>query len=62
MYFCFIGSGPNADTVSDFIQMVWDQRPPVLVMLTRLMEKGKVKTHLSATHPRPYAVAENFNN
>ena len=30
--------------------MVWDQRPPVLVMLTRLMEKGKVKIHFSSIH------------
>ena len=40
--FCLNCSGPNALTVSDFIQMVWDQRSPVLVMLTRLVEKGKV--------------------
>ena len=36
------GLGPNPVTISDFIQMVWDQRPPVLVMLTHLVEKGKV--------------------
>ena len=40
--FCLNVSGPNALTVSDFIQMVWDQRSSVLVMLTRLVEKGKV--------------------
>ena len=34
--------GPNPETISDFIQMIWDQKPPVVVMLTRLFEKGKV--------------------
>ena len=40
--FCCNGSGPNALTLPDFIQMIWDQKPPVVVMLTRLFEKGKV--------------------
>ena len=40
--FCCNGLGPNALTLSDFIQMIWDQKPPVVVMLTRLFEKGKV--------------------
>ena len=40
--FCCNGVGPNALTISDFIQMIWDQKPPVVVMLTRLFEKGKV--------------------
>ena len=34
--------GPNALTISDFIQMIWDQKAPVVVMLTHLFEKGKV--------------------
>ena len=38
----YSGVGPNALTISDFIQMIWDQKPPVVVMLTRLFEKGKV--------------------
>ena len=38
------GLGLNPVTISDFIQMVWDQRPPVIVMLTHLVEKGKVKS------------------
>ena len=36
------GIGPNALTLSDFIQMISDQKPPVVAMLTRLFEKGKV--------------------
>ena len=39
---CCNGLGPNALTLSDFIQMIWDQKSPVVVMLTRLFEKGKV--------------------
>ena len=41
------GSGPNPETISDFIQMIWDQKPPVVVMLTRLFEKGKVNTQIT---------------
>ena len=40
--FCCNGVGPNALTLSDFIQMIWDQKPPVVIMLTHLFEKGKV--------------------
>ena len=49
--FCCNGVGPNALTLSDFIQMIWDLKPPVVVMLTRLFEKGKVAkyTILSGT-------------
>ena len=47
--FCCNGSGPNALTISDFIQMIWDQKPPVVVMLTRLFEKGKVSIQFSLT-------------
>ena len=51
------GLGPNPVTISDFIQMIWDQRPPVLVMLTHLVEKGKVKATTYVTHVWMYAVA-----
>ena len=40
--FCCNVLGPNALTISDFIQIIWDQKPPAVVMLTRLFEKGKV--------------------
>ena len=43
------GLGPNPETISDFIQMIWDQKPPVVVMLTRLFEKGKVSTQITIT-------------
>ena len=55
MYCCLNGLGPNAVSVSDFVQMIWDQRPPVMVMLTRLVEKGKVNYHHTPCFP---AVAE----
>ena len=45
IFFHSNGLGPNPVTISDFIQMVWDQRPLVIVMLTHLVEKGKVKSH-----------------
>ena len=65
MLYVLIGLGPNAKTVSDFIQMIWDQRPPVLVMLTRLVEKGKVHIQFCFFwHPCSYHLqnfVEKFN-
>ena len=34
--------GPLPDTIADFWEMVWEQRSPVIVMLTKLEERGKV--------------------
>ena len=34
--------GPTRTTKADFIQMIWDHKSPVIVMLTRLTENGKV--------------------
>jgi protein tyrosine phosphatase len=35
--------GPLANTIIDFYRMVWQERVPVIVMITRLFEKNKVK-------------------
>ncbi|XP_065904304.1 receptor-type tyrosine-protein phosphatase delta-like isoform X2 [Dysidea avara] len=35
--------GPMPDTVKDFWQMVWEQKTPTIVMLTRTMEGNKPK-------------------
>ena len=37
---CF--PGPTDTTVSDFWQMIWDQKCPVIVMLTNIEENGRV--------------------
>ena len=37
-----LSEGPTPKLVSDFWQMIWDHRPPVIVMLTQPEEKGKV--------------------
>ena len=36
--------GPIVETISDFWEMVWEQKSPVIVMLTKVEEKGKVST------------------
>ena len=35
--------GPMAHTIVDFWQMVWHQRCPIIVMITKLKEKSKVQ-------------------
>ena len=34
--------GPTNTTVSDFWQMIWDQKCPIIVMLTNIEENGRV--------------------
>ena len=41
---CVCVLGPNPDTVADFWRMVWEQGSAIVVMLTNLEEKGRVRT------------------
>lgn len=38
--------GPLANTVIDFWAMVWQEHSPVIVMITKLMEKSRAKCEL----------------
>lgn len=38
--------GPLANTVVDFWRMVWNEHSPVIVMITKLMEKSRSKCEL----------------
>lgn len=42
MHFVSISSGPNEATLKDFIRMLWEQHVDKVVMLTNLIEEGKV--------------------
>ena len=35
--------GPVPETIEDFWQMVWEQKTPIIVMLTRVDEGGRVR-------------------
>ena len=39
-------AGPTPETVSDLWQMIWDVRPAVIVMLTKVNENGRVRTDI----------------
>ncbi len=36
-------TGPLPNTLVDFWRMMWQERPPIIVMLTNLMENNKIK-------------------
>ena len=36
-------AGPTPETISDFWQMIWDVKPAVIIMLTKVDENGKVR-------------------
>ena len=35
-------TGPTSNTIMDFWEMIWEQKSTIIVMLTRLVEGGKV--------------------
>ena len=38
-----IFTGPSKETLDDFVQMLWEENIPVIIMVTKLKEGGEVK-------------------
>ena len=38
-----LDAGPLPNTVADFWRMVWQEKAPSVVMITKLIENGKIK-------------------
>ena len=43
MFLPFIIIGPLPGTLVDFWRLMWQERPPIIVMLTNLEENNKIK-------------------
>ncbi len=50
----FSSLGPLSTTTNDFWRMVWEQRSPVIVMITRLKESKKVMQYFVVNNPFHY--------
>ena len=46
LFFLLLHEGPTSVTFSDFWRMIWQEKCLTIVMLTNLVEQGKVCYHL----------------
>lgn len=45
-HWCVCASGPMQETVRDFWRMVWQENSASIVMVTNLVEVGRVSGHM----------------
>ena len=61
LIYCFFFEAPVAKTLTDFWQLVWQEHPPTIVMVTNLKEGEKVVTHVTSVYIMKFTHVHRLN-
>lgn len=59
---CSLFAGPKDNTVSEFWRMLWEQNVPIIVMVTNVMEGGRVREINGMKKLQKIPCLYNYNN